>query len=175
MLNDGETEVSQTFTLTVLHSHLKLALTGSQSLQLSAGVDGRVIALINGAANSTAKTFLASGLNDSLVGGVGNDSLIGGDGNDTLTGGTGDDALAGGLGNDKLTGELGNDTLLGAAGNDSLQGGLGNDVLIGGTGDDTLAGAGYGHARDTGDRLTTDVLDRIDETFHQHFDWLDLL
>ena len=361
-LSDGETEVSQTFTLTVLHSHLKLTLTGSQSLQLSAGVDGRVIALINGAANSTAKTFLASelrmltitggtganridlsavqpakfvnlsrvnvdggagndtligsGVSDSLLGGAGNDSLLGGggndlldgqagldtltggagndtldggvgvdllvestdvnvvltssqmiglgtdavrnlesarltggasanrfdaagftgtvtlignagndtliggsandllqggdgadsiqgnagndiidggtghdtllggDGNDTLTGGTGDDALAGGLGNDKLTGDLGNDTLLGAAGNDSLQGGLGNDVLIGGTGNDTLvgqggadtlAGAGYGRARDTGDRLTNDSLDRIDESFAITFAWADLV
>ena len=361
-LSDGQTEVSQTFTLTVLHSHLKLTLTGSQSLQLSAGVDGRVIALINGVANSTAKTFLASdlrmltvtggtganridlsavqpakfvnlsrvnvdggagndtligsGLNDSLVGGAGNDSLLGGggndlldgqagldtltggvgndtldggigvdllvestdvnvvltssqmiglgtdavrnlesakltggtsanrfdaagftgtvtlignagndtliggsandllqggdgadsiqgnagndiidggtghdtllggDGNDTLTGGAGDDALAGGLGNDKLTGDLGNDTLLGAAGNDLLQGGLGNDVLIGGTGNDTLAGqggadtlagAGYGRVRDTGDRLTTDSHDRIDESFAITFAWADLV
>ena len=376
-LSDGETEVSQTFTLTVLHSNLKLTLTGSQSLQLSADVDGRVIALINGVPNSTARTFLASdlrmltitggtganridlsavqpakfvnlsrvnvnggagndtlfgsGLNDDLLGGAGNDSLLGGggndlldgqagldtltggrgfdtldggtgvdllvesanerweliqtteypkyvkftltssqmfglgtdtlrnlesaklvgsggylnhfdaagftgtvtlignagndtliggsandllqggdgadsiqgnagndiidggtghdtllggDGNDTLTGGKGDDALAGGLGNDKLTGDLGNDTLLGAAGNDSLQGGLGNDVLIGGTGNDTLAGqggmdtlagAGYGRVRDTGDRLTTDSLDRIDETFAITFAWADLV
>ena len=84
----------------------------------------------------------------------------------------------------KLSGDLGNDTLLGAAGNDSLQGGLGNDVLIGGTGNDTLdgqggadtlAGAGYGRARDSGDRLTTDSHDRIDETVAIAFAWADLV
>lgn len=343
-LSDGESEVTQTFLLTVLRSHLMLTLTGSQSLQLSAGINGRVVALINGVSNAQAATFFASDVrnltvtggsganridlsavqsatfnklaqvvvdggmgndtligsgvgdsllggagldvltggmgndvldggagvdlltvaadtnlvlsssqmtgqgtdvvrnvetarltggtsanrfdasgfaglvtlignagNDTLIGGSGNDllqggdgadsihgnagndildggtghdTLLGGDGNDTLTGGTGDDALAGGLGNDKLTGDLGNDTLVGAAGNDSLQGGLGNDVLIGGTGNDTLAGqggadtlagAGDGRPRDLGDRLLTDSLDRIDETFRRQYVWLDLL
>jgi|GEM_PF-3447295 len=377
-LSDGEAEVTQTFNVTVLRSHLVITLTGTQSLKLSAGSDGHVVALINNSANAAAATFLASdlrmltvnggtganridlsavqtnqfanlsrvvvdagagndtvigsGLNDSVIGGAGNDSLLGGDGrdtlqggagldilngeagddslngdadldtltggvgndtldggagvdlllesldtnavltttqlsglgndallnvenarliggasanrfdasgftgsvtlignagndtliggsandllqggdgndsiqgnagndiidgnaghdtllggdgNDTLTAGTGDDALSGGNGNDKLSGDLGNDTLLGGNGNDSLLGGLGNDVLIGGIGNDTLvgqggadtlAGTGYGRARDAGDRLTSDSLDRIDETFAITFAWAD--
>ena len=121
---------------------------------------------------------------DSLVGNGGNDTLTGCKGNDVLSGGDGNDALRGDDGNDSLLGGIGNDTLLGGAGNDSLQGGLGNDVLIGGIGKDTLigqdgadtlAGAGYGRVRDTGDRLTTDSLDRIDETFAITFAWADLV
>lgn len=61
---------------------------------------------------------IATGLADSITGGLaaealmgaaGHDTLSGGGGNDTLTGGTGDDRLDGGSGADKMTGDAGND------------------------------------------------------------------
>ena len=102
-----------------------------------------------------------SGLNDTLIGGLGNDTFVGGLGNDSVVGGGGNDtvtyaaasaavnvnlltgSVSGGAGLDTLSGIS---TVIGSAyndiltGNDSLISGMVNDFLIGAAGLDTISG-----------------------------------
>ncbi len=78
--------------------------------------------------------------NDILRGSAGDDTVFGGTGHDWVEGGGGNDLLYGGNGNDVMTGDHGDDLLYGEAGRDSINGSYGDDQIIGGTGSDTLTG-----------------------------------
>lgn len=93
--------------------------------------------------NNYGVRFNGTGLNDTIVGGLGNDILSGKGGDDVLLGAGGDDELNGGHGNDTLYGDAGNDTLTGGNGDDTLVGGLGTNTLDGGEGIDTAVYEGY--------------------------------
>jgi Ca2+-binding RTX toxin-like protein len=77
-----------------------------------------------------------------FVGSGGEEIIIGGLGDDTITGKGGDDAIDGGAGNDEISGSAGNDTIIGGDGDDKLSGNLGNDLISGGAGNDEIAGSG---------------------------------
>jgi VCBS repeat-containing protein len=94
-----------------------------------------------------ADIFSAMGGNDIVHGGGGDDIIDGGDGNDTLLGGTGNDILEGGLGSDYLIGGDGNDQISGGTGAaNTLQGGTGDDIFtVSFAGDSVLEFVGEGN------------------------------
>lgn len=93
--------------------------------------------------NDYGMRFNGTGLNDTIIGGLGDDILSGKGGDDVLLGAGGDDALNGGNGNDTLYGDAGDDTLTGGNGDDTLVGGSGMNTLDGGEGIDTAVYEGY--------------------------------
>lgn len=93
--------------------------------------------------NNFGVRFNGTGLNDTVVGGLGNDILSGKGGNDVLLGAEGNDTLNGGGGDDTLYGDVGDDILKGGNGDDTLVGGTGTNTLDGGDGIDTAVYGGF--------------------------------
>ncbi|HZH25603.1 MAG TPA: DUF4214 domain-containing protein [Azospirillaceae bacterium] len=98
------------------------------------------VTITGGAGDDQITGNSATGMVDTLSGGMGADTITGGSGNDVLSGGNDNDTLDGGLGNDTIDGGWGIDILNGGDGNDTLVGGGSNDTVMGGAGNDTLTG-----------------------------------
>jgi Ca2+-binding RTX toxin-like protein len=126
--------------------------TGSDTIQISPVLDGKMRLSINGASlgsySANRIVVFAQEGNDevTLDRKLATPALVrGGAGRDTITGGSGADILLGEAGDDIIRGGGSADILIGGAGSDKLIGGAGKDVLIdGGTihdGDDAALAA----------------------------------
>lgn len=149
---DGEGDVAEAFTISVVGADAVVAWAGKPSLTFPLASFDSIVADMGDADDSLV-------VDDAIVqpvtgrGGPGADSLDGGGGPDDLAGGDADDALSGGAGDDVLRGGAGADTLTGGAGDDDIDGEADADTVV------FANGFGQDDVVDSGDTTDRDGLD----------------